>query len=1130
MEKKFMKYILFGVFTFVLGIAFVGCGEDYDDDISSLKNTDSELRALITELQNSTVKSNDLTAAVATAAKTEAVKALNELLGGANATDLASVLADVIALQKAFSVDTKFNGVVNSLTKLTYETATKAGQNSAWVEAIIAYDTRISDLQLQVNALSGTGDTSLKDLIDDLQTQIDALKAGGSGGSPEEIAEALVGQEGFIDAIIEAISASNPDALTLAGAVNKLVTGVSLVDGNTLLFNTLLSRVDNVFGDENADVTVANAITFVKDQRVERNGGSITVQVSPANAILDKSKISLVSSDAAINDYIKVLSVEPFQGLLTTRASISSTGLWKITFALDNEKYGKNEDAFDALAKRLYAVAVDSKVSNEERQVLSAFDVELNTTMELATYNNLAFDVDGTSSTEYRNRFDIYKDQKWVDEGEALKVNGKTANDTPDDDRNSRPIYNIQIGVPFTVSITSATAYAYYVTFDYLGATAEEKIAWENVVKANGISGINQVVHADQAANITLSVPVGVENIGFRVYAVNADGTLVDPDGKAFWTYASKTETAGTIEFVTEIKTKVTTYVPSNVINFTVPKGVSLADVKTSSSTFTLSSEGESYDLNLIRLNSSNTNITGDPTWANTAKLQITNLKPSDMKASKTYTGKLTLVAADGKILSVINVTLKKVAPSFGSLSFKLGLSDEKGNVVLYPVYNDYNNIQYLDFHNLFNGWNEDLKIKVKLLDESGDALIKYSNSDNSPDNYANLHALYIYMNEAGKVIGSKDQPKPFKLEISRDFGAISYKDGTEAYSYPGEVVWPETHTIEFQSQKRNISFAWASVGEFGIVAEDKAGTKLSDLWGGSDRIATVAYGANRKIGVGVIKYTNNGGLARQLSQALYTDEVVDKKAVSVQLVEQGKEFGGTHLTAQFFDGITIANGLLSFTGLSNKYTEFHPLTVTLRLVLKDEFDLDYYKKIGDLLIVQELETVGLTEIKADEITVVGYNTIDAAFAAIATIASNITTSKVDVSTVTAGKSLSIAPIDPAVIATLNTVVSIPISDGIEGLGVILSGKSEVYALTGTIYAQTTDGPAPAVVPVAATDKAIGKAKIDNNGNIELTFDAIPDKTKAHYVAIDLINKTDGKSVKITGLSTNLIPLILQNP
>ncbi|KAA6309519.1 hypothetical protein EZS27_039001, partial [termite gut metagenome] len=41
MEKKFIKYLLFGVFAFVFSVAFVGCGEDYDTDIDDLKKADA---------------------------------------------------------------------------------------------------------------------------------------------------------------------------------------------------------------------------------------------------------------------------------------------------------------------------------------------------------------------------------------------------------------------------------------------------------------------------------------------------------------------------------------------------------------------------------------------------------------------------------------------------------------------------------------------------------------------------------------------------------------------------------------------------------------------------------------------------------------------------------------------------------------------------------------------------------------------------------------------------------------------------------------------------------------------------------------------------------------------------------
>ena len=63
-----------------------------------------------------------------------------------------------------------------------------------------------------------------------------------------------------------------------------------------------------------------------------------------------------------------------------------------------------------------------------------------------------------------------------------------------------------------------------------------------NAWKSYGVKGLNTVT---SGSSLELTVPEGVnaegDYIGFRVYAVNYDGSLVDPDGKAFYVYVGET-------------------------------------------------------------------------------------------------------------------------------------------------------------------------------------------------------------------------------------------------------------------------------------------------------------------------------------------------------------------------------------------------------------------------------------------------------------------------------------------------------------------------------------------------------------------------------------------------------------
>ena len=79
----------------------------------------------------------------------------------------------------------------------------------------------------------------------------------------------------------------------------------------------------------------------------------------------------------------------------------------------------------------------------------------------------------------------------------------------------------------------------YYVTLD-LGNAIESRPSEFNAWKGYSIKGLNEMTHADEdlVLNIDDATAAG-DYIGFRVYAVNYDGTLVDPDGRAFYVHVA---------------------------------------------------------------------------------------------------------------------------------------------------------------------------------------------------------------------------------------------------------------------------------------------------------------------------------------------------------------------------------------------------------------------------------------------------------------------------------------------------------------------------------------------------------------------------------------------------------------
>lgn len=84
---------------------------------------------------------------------------------------------------------------------------------------------------------------------------------------------------------------------------------------------------------------------------------------------------------------------------------------------------------------------------------------------------------------------------------------------------------------------TNTTIEYYYVTLD-LGNSVESAPSEFNAWKSYKIGGLNTMTKGSESLDLVFDDPTLVgDYIGFRVYAVNYDGTLVDPDGRAFYVH-----------------------------------------------------------------------------------------------------------------------------------------------------------------------------------------------------------------------------------------------------------------------------------------------------------------------------------------------------------------------------------------------------------------------------------------------------------------------------------------------------------------------------------------------------------------------------------------------------------------
>ena len=301
---------------------------------------------------------------------------------------------------------------------------------------------------------------------------------------------------------------------------------------------------------------------------------SLLIRVSPVDAELTTSNVSLLNSQGKeLNDLIEVTGAHRYNGLIygaNTRAGVdANTGLWVVKF-----KAKDLGEAFDAAAKVkvgendsrsiLYSVAVKNTYTTDaakDRRVTSEYGVSLWSEVALHAYD---FKVGKTPIKEIKNRYDFdAQELEWINNDKpattVITKEGNTQNAkdraTGIDDRHDKKLLAVEVGSDIVIDFTnmiSPTVAGYsknkdfgvkgfYVTLDedFAGESGVSEInAWRSYTYENvGYNGKPAKLFTGNKGTIKIQNMNNVKGdvIGFRVYAVNYDGTLTDPDGRAFY-------------------------------------------------------------------------------------------------------------------------------------------------------------------------------------------------------------------------------------------------------------------------------------------------------------------------------------------------------------------------------------------------------------------------------------------------------------------------------------------------------------------------------------------------------------------------------------------------------------------
>ena len=591
------------------------------------------------------------------------------------------------------------------------------------------YDDDIENLQGQINNLATKSDVEAK--LAQLQAAIDAAKAE-SAANASKIA-ALTKCECDVDAMMKKIQdavdadmaeykaeieALVEEVEALVGKVADFVTSVEFVVSSEtnggydkeLTFSTAVEK-ENVFSKD-----INNAITFVKNAEVQ-TPDQFLVRVSPANAVLTEEMISLVNSKGEnLDELVEVVEVKKFESLLTKAAT--NNGLWVVKTQL--KAYGDGKAFAAAKAKDgndiLYAAQVNNSISAAEaRYVTSTYDLTLDWE-KFEADAVLNYKVDDVKVETLKNRIADPTDSPeltWTGDA-AVKATSTNVTKNADDRTSGSYDYALAVqGKELTISLYETVTVngvakdiapkdvrAIYVTLDK-EVNAEESAPSEwNAWNGYTYTGLNTVVEGT-STKITIDSDKAINDvIGFRVYAVNYDGTLVDPDGKAFYALVGKqaqefTGVATSITPVSEALVATDAVEVDKLDEITGAVKWSWKVAGEGNQPFYLALADEDgvavkydgvNDAIFMLTDGTEGNIPAAMDWS---KVKSVYAKPSQdwykYEDCKAYTGVLTLKTTTGHVLANLNVSFTKNIPTTIPAGFSF-----KDKQVIDGIYNCY--------------------------------------------------------------------------------------------------------------------------------------------------------------------------------------------------------------------------------------------------------------------------------------------------------------------------------------------------------------------------------------------------------------------------------------------------------
>ena len=905
MKRKYLSALLMGVVTLSSVSTFTSC-KDYDDDINSLQEQvnkaalSSDVEALKTQVNNA--------ASSAQNAATKAEEALTK--AGANATEIATVKA--LATKNGTDVAKALTDAANAATAAS--NAATAASNAA-TAATAAQDsanaalTKVAGLdkelkKLALNAQSHVTATQLNKSLDSLAQVINEA----TSDSIANLTKIVNGYKGGINALYTAVT-----EVSLMGSWN--INGNSVFNGDcNLWFQTGTIGANYTFGakekdDQNGEHSADPKKSYVKDASINFPS-EFLVRINPVNAKITPDMIKLIDSKGNdLDKLVKVVDVEKYDKLLT-RAS--ETGLWTVKVQLQDGVKPANVAQTDENGNHiLYAVAVNNTASQAEtvadaasRYVVSTYDLTVRGAYNYAGATDLG---DVKVKAESKN---------WKTVSSLTPNAGTTATDL---------VYAAN-GENVLVSFENLpNVDRFYVVRDDMHAGqsgSSELNAW----KSYDYKGLNQVVAVENGTgvgtlNINIKGQVGDE-VQFRIFAVNYDGTLVEQNGRPFRVFvgaqSTTTSVAGNL-VATGKETMETEWLP---ITGSLKNGGSLpATVQVTVNNVKINAHVEYAKDNEGHSATENSKI----------KFAKFSVAPTDLtKWADGATATGTIKDGENVTVNTISVSLTKVMPTAESTKdlMKYSWKDNQLNngvytAYLYPAANAWTTANaltgYKDMNNAING------LKANFVISIANADLKSENGKNYYKNALNVTATpwKVEVNNAKDDAGVAliDNETKHETTIGYNYGKISSVNPTKDY----KVIVETVQTV----------FACP----LNTAAQTYAWAQVPAVYGPNGQVVTPAKDVN------VLTYGSTNTVIPNIFTNLIAHNSFDNTVFGGKLSERYNKYVDieAHLISngsklEDYYTATVTNGVITFAKQSAATNPTADVASTLVLTMTDAF------------------------------------------------------------------------------------------------------------------------------------------------------------------------------------------------